>query len=184
MLLDAFSRPARKNTTDQNLLRQNFIAYIFRSQSARSKREPENETPSLLKRILLRLGRVTPWLAAAHRPSWHHGEGRAHGVKNHPRHMRRLFVYHLEHSCQRHLVTANVGAAPNKVRQHFLVSWLVLLTTANSCWLGTELAVSPRLCHHCGFLFSIRTLLNWTAGILVHRDWNFPKEVFFFLIQF
>jgi hypothetical protein len=27
--------------------------------------------------------------------------------------MRRLFVYHLEHSCQRHLVTANVGAAPN-----------------------------------------------------------------------
>ena len=28
--------------------------------------------------------------------------------------MRRLFVYHLEHSCQRHLVTANVGAAPNK----------------------------------------------------------------------
>jgi hypothetical protein len=39
MLLDAFSRPARKNTTDQNLLRQNFIAYIFRSRSARSKRE-------------------------------------------------------------------------------------------------------------------------------------------------
>jgi hypothetical protein len=38
VLLDAFSRPARKNTTDQNLLRQNFIAYIFRSQSARSKR--------------------------------------------------------------------------------------------------------------------------------------------------
>jgi hypothetical protein len=39
VLLDAFSRPARKNTTDQNLLRQSFIAYIFRSQSARSKRE-------------------------------------------------------------------------------------------------------------------------------------------------
>ena len=38
LLLDAFSRPARKNTTDQNLLRQSFIAYIFRSQSARSKR--------------------------------------------------------------------------------------------------------------------------------------------------
>jgi hypothetical protein len=30
-VLIAFSRPARKNTTDQNLLRQNFIAYIFRS---------------------------------------------------------------------------------------------------------------------------------------------------------
>ena len=39
LLLDAFSRPARKNTTDQNLLRQNFIAYIFRSKSVRSKRE-------------------------------------------------------------------------------------------------------------------------------------------------
>jgi hypothetical protein len=37
LLLDAFSRPARKDATDQNLLRQSFIAYIFRSQSARSK---------------------------------------------------------------------------------------------------------------------------------------------------
>jgi hypothetical protein len=47
----------------------------------------------------------SPW------PSCRHGEGRAHGVENYPWHMRRLFVYHLEHSCQRHLVTANVGAA-------------------------------------------------------------------------
>jgi hypothetical protein len=38
MLLDAFSRPARKDATNQNLLRQSFIAYIFRSRSARSKR--------------------------------------------------------------------------------------------------------------------------------------------------
>ena len=38
LLLDAFSRPARKDATNQNLLRQSFIAYIFRSQSARSKR--------------------------------------------------------------------------------------------------------------------------------------------------
>jgi hypothetical protein len=53
-------------------------------------------------------------LAAAHRPSWRHGEGRAQVVIRYPWHMRRLFVYHLEHSCQRHLVTANVGAAPNK----------------------------------------------------------------------
>jgi hypothetical protein len=36
-------------------------------------------------------------LAAAHQPSCHHGEGRAHGVENYPWHMRRLFVYHLEH---------------------------------------------------------------------------------------
>jgi hypothetical protein len=81
------------------------IAYIFRSQSARARvQEPEQErkrengeTPSLLRRIILRLGSVTPWLAAAHRPSCPHGEGRAHGVENYPWHMRRLFVYHLEH---------------------------------------------------------------------------------------
>jgi hypothetical protein len=66
------SRPARKDATNRNLLRQRFIAYIFRSQSARvqecksarerereSKRE-NGETPSLLRRIILRLGRVTP----------------------------------------------------------------------------------------------------------------------------
>jgi hypothetical protein len=114
-ILHAFSRPARKNATSRNLLRQSFIAYIFRSQRAReqessiayifrsqsaraqeSKRE-NGETPSLLRRIILRLGRVTPWLAAAHRPSCRHGEGRAHGVENYPWHMHRLFVYHLEH---------------------------------------------------------------------------------------
>ena len=41
LLLDAFSRPARKDATNQNLLQQNFIAYIFRSKSVRSKRERE-----------------------------------------------------------------------------------------------------------------------------------------------
>ena len=92
------SRPARKNAANQNLLRQNFIAYIFRSKSAREQelyclhlQEPERksarallltslgaraqeskrareqeskrangETPSLLRRIILRLGRITP----------------------------------------------------------------------------------------------------------------------------
>jgi hypothetical protein len=91
-LLNAFSRPARKNTTNQNLLRQNFIAYIFRSRSAspqaqkrkrpsyifRSQsasapvpehksaskraqvRERMAETPSPFRRVILRLGRITP----------------------------------------------------------------------------------------------------------------------------
>jgi hypothetical protein len=36
-LLQAFSRPARKNATNWNLLRQSFIAYIFRSQRAREQ---------------------------------------------------------------------------------------------------------------------------------------------------
>jgi hypothetical protein len=84
-VLNAFSRPARKNTTNQNLLRQNFIAYIFRSRSASPKpqkrkppayifrsqsaraqsaraqaRERMAETPSPFRRIILRLGRITP----------------------------------------------------------------------------------------------------------------------------
>jgi hypothetical protein len=70
---------------------KSFIAYIFRS-----KRE-NGKTLSLLRRIILRLGRVAPWLAAAHWLSCRHREGRAHGVENYPWHMRKLFVYHLEH---------------------------------------------------------------------------------------
>jgi hypothetical protein len=68
-----------------------------RSKRARRKRKRKRKPPSLLRSILLRLGRVTPWLAAAHRPSWRHGEGRAQVVIRYPWHMRRLFVYHLEH---------------------------------------------------------------------------------------
>jgi hypothetical protein len=42
----AFSRPARKDATDQNLLRQNFIAYIFGSQEGkRPAPSPKNESP-------------------------------------------------------------------------------------------------------------------------------------------
>ena len=43
LLLDAFSRPARKDATNQNLLRQSFIAYIFRSQRAREQEARERE---------------------------------------------------------------------------------------------------------------------------------------------
>ena len=135
-LLHAFTRPARKNAANQNLLRQKLYCLHLqeqesksarallltslgaraqeckrararallltslgaRAQECKSKSKRENgETPSLLRRIILRLGRITPWLAAAHRPSCRHGEGRAHVVENYPWHMRRLFVYHLEH---------------------------------------------------------------------------------------
>ena len=45
-LLIAFSRPARKDATNQNLLRQNFIAYIFGSQEGkRPAPSPKNESP-------------------------------------------------------------------------------------------------------------------------------------------
>jgi hypothetical protein len=61
LLLDAFSRPARKNTTDQNLLRQSFILTSSgkeskkqeseaRERSKRAKQEREkNENPVPLK---------------------------------------------------------------------------------------------------------------------------------------
>jgi hypothetical protein len=117
MLLDAFSRPARKDATDQNLLRQSFIAYIFRSQSARSKRarskRERKRNPVPIKENFPSPRTCHSLIGCSPSAELTHEEGRAHGVKNHPRHMRRLFVYHLEHSCQRHLVTANVGAAPN-----------------------------------------------------------------------
>jgi hypothetical protein len=50
--LHAFSRPARKNTTNRNLLRQSFIAYIFRSKKQEPEQESKGEngeTPSLFK---------------------------------------------------------------------------------------------------------------------------------------
>jgi hypothetical protein len=37
IFLHAFTRPARKNAANRNLLRQSFIAYIFRSQRAREQ---------------------------------------------------------------------------------------------------------------------------------------------------
>jgi hypothetical protein len=109
------SRPARKDAANQNLLRQNFIAYIFRSKSVTPPPQKRKRNPIPIKesypspRTYHSLIGCSPW------PSCRHGEGRAHGVENYPWHMRRLFVYHLEHSCQRHLVTANVGAASHRV---------------------------------------------------------------------
>jgi hypothetical protein len=39
--LPAFSQPARKDATNRNLLRQSFIAYIFRSQRAREQEQEQ-----------------------------------------------------------------------------------------------------------------------------------------------
>jgi hypothetical protein len=70
-----------------------------------------------LRRIILRLGRITPWLAAAHRPSCRHGEGRAHGVEKYPWHMRRLFVYHLEHRMSAPSCNGECeGGSPQRIR--------------------------------------------------------------------
>ena len=62
-LLYAFSRPARKDTTNQNLLRQNFIAYIFGSQEGkRPAPSPKNESP-----LLTSLGARAPARQSAER---------------------------------------------------------------------------------------------------------------------
>lgn len=98
LLLDAFSRPARKNTTDQNLLRQSFILTSSGKESKKQEREKqekekskqesekarerENETPFLFKENNNCLGRITPWLAAAHGRADVHGKNRVQVVVN------------------------------------------------------------------------------------------------------
>jgi hypothetical protein len=154
-VLHAFSRPARKDAANQNLLRQNFIAYIFRSKSVSpplltslGARAPEHQSARAQSKssivYIFRSKRASPQSPKRKRnpvplkesypsprtyhsligcspwPSCSHGEGRAHGVENYLWHMHRLFVYHLEHSCQRHLVTANVGAASHIPVQYII----------------------------------------------------------------
>ena len=46
LLLDAFSRPARKNTTDQNLLRQSFILTSSGKESKKQEREKQEKEKS------------------------------------------------------------------------------------------------------------------------------------------
>ena len=110
--------PARQSARAQS---KSSIVYIFRSKRARARaREQKRKSASKREnggnpvpfkknypspRTYHSLIGCSPW------PSCCHGEGRVHGVEKYPWHMRRLFVYHLEHSCQRHLVTVNVGAA-------------------------------------------------------------------------
>ena len=89
-----------------------------RDKEREMKKRGSARTPFLLRRIILHLGHVTPWLAAAHWPSCHHEKGRAHGGKTAPAHVQ--IIYCLEHSCQRHLVMANVSAAPH--RKYFIFS--------------------------------------------------------------
>lgn len=50
-------------------------------------------------------------------------------------------------------------------RELFLVSPLVVVTLADSCWSSSGLAISARPCHHCWLVSAILTLLNWTVGI-------------------
>ena len=105
------SRPARKDATNRNLLRQKLYCLHLQEQECKPQTQKRKRNPFPLKesypspRTYHSLIGCSPW------PSCSHGEGRVHGVEKYPWHMRRLFVYHLEHSCQRHLVTANVGAA-------------------------------------------------------------------------
>jgi hypothetical protein len=128
----AFVPPARKTQQTRIFCSKSFIAYIFRS-----KRE-NGKTPSLLRRIILRLGRVAPWLAAAHWPSCRHGEGRVHGVKNYPWHMRRLFVYHLEHRMSAPSCNGECeDGSPQLVPSHSaLASWHFHLKQNGVQWKG------------------------------------------------
>jgi hypothetical protein len=138
LLLHAFTRLARKNTANQNLLRQNFIAYIFRSKSVRSK-TGNGETPSLFKenypppRTYYSLIGCSPSAQLSSR------ERQNTWWENCPC-MCADYVYHLEHSCQCHLIMANVRAAPHT--EHLIISlwiWLLAFQFCNSVLLSLHI---------------------------------------------
>jgi hypothetical protein len=58
-----------------------------------------------------------------------------------------------------HCFTENHG-------RELLVSWLIQRRPGSFCWIVPQLLI----------VFSILTLLNWTAGILTNRDWNHPQK--------
>jgi hypothetical protein len=144
------SRPARKNAANRNLLRQSFIAYIFRSQRAReqeSKREKRNKNKKARERKRTRTrkrkrtrtgkqekeskresGKTPSLFKENYPPPWTYYSliGCSPSAQLSSRERQNTwrencpckcadYVYHLEHSCQRHLVMANVRAAPNSV---------------------------------------------------------------------
>ena len=95
-LLYAFSRPARKDATNRNLLRQKLYCLHLQEQESKSKRE-NGETPSLFKenyppprtcRSLIGCSPLAELSSRGRQSTW---SGKQ------PWHMRRLFVYHLEH---------------------------------------------------------------------------------------
>jgi len=134
-----FARPARKNATNRNLLRQNFIAYIFRSQRAReqerekeqeqeSKREKKNKNKKARKRTRARERKwqnPVPFKENYPLPRTYYSLiGCSPSAQLSSRERQNTwrencpctcadYVYYLEHSCQRHLIMANVRAAPN-----------------------------------------------------------------------
>jgi hypothetical protein len=69
-------------------------ARVQESKPARSKRASQQmaKPHPFLRRIILHLGCITPWLAAAHRPSCHHGKGRTHGGKTAPACVQTMFT--------------------------------------------------------------------------------------------
>jgi hypothetical protein len=132
-----FSRPARKDAANQNLLRQNFIAYIFRSQRARARvqeKEQEKEQEQESKREKKQeQEREKEWqnpvpFKENYPPprTYYSLIGCSPSAQLSSRERQNTwrencpctcanYVYHLEHSCQRHLVMANVRAASYKV---------------------------------------------------------------------
>ena len=94
LLFDAFSRPARKNTTTRIFYGKALLLTSFWGQSVRSKRERKTK-PLLFKREQ-QLPRThhsligcSPW------PSWRSREKQSTSSRKYPWLMRRLFVYQL-----------------------------------------------------------------------------------------
>ena len=127
-LLHAFSRPARKNATNRNLLRQKL--YCLHLQEPESKRARESKKARKRTRTR-KQEREKEWqnpvpFKENYPPprTYYSLIGCSPSAQLSSRERQNTwrencpctcadYVYYLEHSCQRHLIMANVRAAPN-----------------------------------------------------------------------
>ena len=95
--LIAFSRARRGRTQQTRIFCGKTLLLTSSGARVQNQNQKRKRNPVPLKesypspRTYHSLIGCSPW------PNCRHGEGGAHGVENYPWHMRRLFVYYLEH---------------------------------------------------------------------------------------
>jgi hypothetical protein len=115
----------KKDATNRNLLRQKLYCLLLQEQEEK-RSEWQNPVPFMEDcppprtcHSLIGCSPSTELSSRGRQSTW---SGKL------PRHMRRLFVYYLEHrmsGCRRHLVMANVRAAPHNIFHGYL-EWLYI----------------------------------------------------------
>ena len=135
-LLLAFSRPARKNATNRNLLRQKLYCLHLQEPESKRARARARESKKARKRTRTRKQEKewqnpVPFKENYPPPRTYYSLiGCSPSAQLSSRERQNTwrencpctcadYVYYLEHSCQRHLIMANVRAAPNKGLKSF-----------------------------------------------------------------